>query len=116
MTTLVKDLKERGLLDSTLVVWMGEFGRTPKFKGKGRDHFAKAWSTVFMGGGVKGGQVLGRTNKDGGIVEDGPVSTADFFATICEMMGIDYRKEKNTPGGRPLARVEKGGKPIAGLT
>jgi hypothetical protein len=115
MTTLLTDLKDRGMLDSTLVVWMGEFGRTPKFKGKGRDHYAKAWSTVFMGGGVRGGQVIGRTDPIGAVVEDRPVSTADFFATICDLMGIQYDKEVETPGGRPLPRVEKGGKPVTEL-
>lgn len=115
MTTLINDLKNRGMLEDTLVVWMGEFGRTPKFKGKGRDHYAKAWSTVFMGGGVKGGQVIGRTSKEGAVVEDRPVSTADFFATICDLMGIKYDEEVDTPGGRPLPRVEKGGKPVTEL-
>ena len=115
MTTLVTDLKDRGMLDDTLVIWMGEFGRTPKFKGKGRDHYARAWSTVFMGGGVNGGQVLGRTSKDGATVEDRPVSTADFFATICDLMGIRHDEEVETPGGRPLSRVEKGGKPVTEL-
>ncbi len=94
---------------------MGEFGRTPKFKGKGRDHYAKAWSTVFMGGGVRGGQVIGRTDPVGAVVEDRPVSTADFFATICDLMGIPYKEQVETPGGRPLPRVEKGGKPVAEL-
>jgi Protein of unknown function (DUF1501) len=115
MTTLITDLKARGMLEDTLVIWMGEFGRTPKFKGKGRDHYAKAWSTVFMGGGIKGGQVIGRTSKDGAVVEDRPVSTADFFATVCDQMGIKYDEEVETPGGRPLPRVEKGGKPVTEL-
>jgi hypothetical protein len=115
MTTLITDLQVRGLLDSTLVIWMGEFGRTPTFKGKGRDHYARAWSTVFMGGGVKGGQVIGRTDKTGATVADRPVSTADFFATVCELLGIDYKAERDTPGGRPLPRVEKSGKPVREL-
>ncbi len=115
MTALITDLQVRGLLDSTLVIWMGEFGRTPTFKGKGRDHFARAWSTVFMGGGVRGGQVIGKTDKTGAAVEDRPVSTADFFATVCEALGIDYQQERDTPGGRPLPRVEKSGKPVLEL-
>ncbi|MCE9565440.1 MAG: DUF1501 domain-containing protein [Planctomycetes bacterium] len=115
MTALIADLQNRGLLDSTLVIWMGEFGRTPTFKGKGRDHFAKAWSTVFMGGGVKGGQVIGRTDKTGATVAERPVSTADFFATVCRLLGIDHEQEKDTPGGRPLPRVEKGGVPVQEL-
>lgn len=112
MSTLIDDLRERGLLDRTLVVWMGEFGRTPKFKGKGRDHYARAWSTLLMGGGIKAGQVVGRTDKFGATVEDRPVSVGDFMATICEVLGIDYRKEYDTPGGRPMPLVAKGGRPI----
>ncbi|MBY0526626.1 MAG: DUF1501 domain-containing protein [Gemmataceae bacterium] len=112
MSTLIGDLKTRGLLDSTLVVWMGEFGRTPAFKNKGRDHYARAWSTMMMGGGVKGGQVIGRTDKNGAIVEDRPVSAPDFFATICEVLGVNYTKLNNPPGGRRIPIVEKGANPI----
>lgn len=110
MTTLVEDLEERGLLDETLVVWMGEFGRSPKFKGKGRDHYAKAWSTMLLGGGVKRGQVIGRTDDVGATVAERPVSCADFMATVCTVLGIDPNKEQHLPDGRPLPIVEKGGK------
>ncbi len=65
MTAFITELEERGLLDETLVVWMGEFGRTPKLKGIGRDHYAKAWTTMFMGAGIKGGQVIGRSDSTG---------------------------------------------------
>src|SRR5439155_13640405 len=76
--TLLEDLKFRGLLDSTLIVWMGEFGRTPKINPqKGRDHWANSWTTVLAGGGLQGGQVVGRTSPDGMAVEDRPVSVAD---------------------------------------
>jgi hypothetical protein len=112
MSSLLDDLKERGLLDSTLVVWMGEFGRTPYFKGKGRDHYARAWSTVLMGGGIKPGQVVGRTDKKAATVEERPVSVADFMATVCRILGIDHRKEYDTPGGRPMPLVAKGGRPV----
>lgn len=115
MTALIIDLQTRGMLDDTLVMWMGEFGRTPTIKGKGRGHYSKAWSTVFMGGGVKGGQVIGKTDKTGATVSERPVSTADFFATVCELLGIDYTTDMDTPGGRPLPRVEKTGKPVAEL-
>ena len=72
--TLMEDLKDRGLLDSTLIVWMGEFGRTPKINGPtGRDHWANSWSTVLAGGGIKGGQVIGKTSADGMAVEERPV-------------------------------------------
>src|SRR5215471_11196736 len=68
--SLMKDLQERGLLDTTLIVWMGEFGRTPKINGNGgRDHWANSWTTVLAGGGIKGGQVVGKTSKDGTTVE-----------------------------------------------
>src|SRR5205085_4735078 len=67
--TLMQDLKDRGLLDSTLIVWMGEFGRTPQINNTGRDHFASAWSTVLAGGGIKGGQAVGKTSADGMSVE-----------------------------------------------
>jgi uncharacterized protein (DUF1501 family) len=112
MSALVDDLKERGLLDSTLVLWMGEFGRTPYFKGKGRDHYARAWSTVLMGGGIKSGQVVGRSDAKAAAVEDRPVSVGDFMATVFALLGIDYRKEYDTPGGRPMPLVAKGGEPI----
>ncbi|MGE3804735.1 MAG: DUF1501 domain-containing protein [Gemmataceae bacterium] len=112
MSMLIEDLKQRGLLDSTLVVWMGEFGRTPKFKGKGRDHYAKAWSTLLMGAGIRGGQVVGKTDQIGATVAERPVSVADFMATICQIMQVDYTKEYDAPGGRPVPLVQKGGRPV----
>ncbi|MGH7128445.1 MAG: DUF1501 domain-containing protein, partial [Planctomycetaceae bacterium] len=88
--TLLRDLKDRGLLDSTLVVWMGEFGRTPNINpNSGRDHFPNAWTTVLSGGGVKGGQAVGKTSENGMTVEDRPVSVPDLMATICLAIGID---------------------------
>lgn len=115
MTTFITDLEERGMLDDTLVVWMGEFGRTPKFKGKGRDHYAKAWSTMFMGAGIRGGQVIGRTDSTGATVEDRPVSVADFMATICQIVGIDPEKETTLADGRPVKLVDKDPQPITDL-
>lgn len=119
MSTLIKDLKERGLLDSTLVIWMGEFGRTPKINQRsakpGRDHYPKAWSSVLMGGGIKGGQVIGRTDKEGATVEERPVPTVDFMATVCKALGIDYTKKVKSPIGRPISIVDKGANPIAEL-
>ena len=115
MTMFITDLEERGLLDDTLVVWMGEFGRTPKFKGKGRDHYAKAWTTMFIGAGIKGGQVIGRTDATGATVEERPVSVQDFMATICQIMGIDFEKEVTLADGRPVKFVDKDPKPIAEL-
>ncbi|MDB5339787.1 MAG: hypothetical protein JWN70_5406 [Planctomycetaceae bacterium] len=116
MSTLLTDLKQRGMLDSTLVIWMGEFGRTPKVgKQGGRDHYPKAWTSVMAGGGLKLGQAVGRTDKEGGTVEEGKVTAVDFMATVCKALGIDYTKELHTPAGRPMRVVDKGEKPVAEL-
>jgi hypothetical protein len=116
MAALVADLKSRGLLDSTLIVWMGEFGRTPKHGPKGgRDHYAQAFSSVLLGGGIKGGQVIGRTDKLGATVEDRRVTPADFFATIYRILGIDPNKEHQASGGRPIRVVKEGAQPIEEL-
>jgi uncharacterized protein (DUF1501 family) len=116
---LVTDLKQRGLLDSTLVVWMGEFGRTPRINQRGdkpgRDHYPKAWSTVFFGGGIKAGQVIGKTDAEGAAVTERPVNVLDYMATICKLLGIDYNKQNETPIGRPIRIVEKGANPVAEL-
>jgi hypothetical protein len=111
--TLMEDLKTRGMLDSTLIVWMGEFGRTPRINGqKGRDHWASSWSTVLAGGGIKGGQVVGRTSADGMSVEDRPVSVADLLATICKALGLDPRTQNQSNVGRPIRLVEPTAKAI----
>jgi hypothetical protein len=116
MSALVGDLKERGLLDQTLVVWMGEFGRTPRINPSGgRDHYARAWSTVLAGGGIKGGQVVGKTDKEGAAVDERPISVRDFMATVCKALGIDHTKKLDTPAGRPVQLVDKGGEPIKEL-
>lgn len=109
-SSLTKDLRERGLLDSTMVVWMGEFGRTPKINGTtGRDHFPVAWSTVLSGGRIKGGQVIGDTDKTGMEVVDRPVKIADLYATLCAGIGIHPEQENISPEGRPIPLVERGG-------
>jgi hypothetical protein len=110
--TLMMDLKNRGLLDSTLIVWMGEFGRTPQINaGRGRDHFPNAWSAVLAGGGIKGGQAYGRTSKDGMTIEEYPVRVSDLLATVCKAIGIDPEKP-NMTNGRPIRIAEKGARPI----
>jgi hypothetical protein len=115
-SALIEDLKDRGLLDSTLVIWMGEFGRTPKINPNGgRDHWGRAWSTVLMGGGIKGGQVIGRTDQNGATVEDRPVTAADFMATICQILAIDWNKRNTGPGLRTVRIVDKGAVPIKEL-
>jgi uncharacterized protein (DUF1501 family) len=119
MSALVRDLRQRGLLDSTLIVWMGEFGRTPKINTRGakpgRDHYPRAWSTVLIGGGIRGGQVIGKTDREGAAVVERPISTLDFLATVCEVLGINWKKQNNTPIGRPIRLVDKGANPIQEL-
>jgi uncharacterized protein (DUF1501 family) len=111
--TLMEDLKERGLLDTTTIVWMGEFGRTPRINGQqGRDHFPNAWSTVLADGGIKGGQVVGRTSRDGMTVEERKVSVPDFLATVCLALGINPGKENVSNLGRPIRIVDKSAAPI----
>jgi hypothetical protein len=106
---LLTDLKERGRLDKTLVIWMGEFGRTPKInKDTGRDHQWKAFTVALAGGGVKGGRVLGATSADGSQVTERPVTVADLFCTFCQALQIDARKENETPLGRPIKLVDGG--------
>lgn len=110
---LIVDLKARGLLDSTLVIWMGEFGRTPKINSAaGRDHFPNSWSTVLAGGGIQGGQVVGRTSADGASVEDRPVSVPDLIATVCHALGIDPKKQNLGNDGQPIRIAENDAKPI----
>lgn len=112
-STLMTDLRERGLLESTMVVWLGEFGRTPKINGTtGRDHFPAAWSAVLGGAQIKGGQVVGDTGKAGTEVTSRPVKTADLYATLCAGLGIDPGHENISPEGRPIGIVNKGGKVV----
>ncbi|HEV3081151.1 MAG TPA: DUF1501 domain-containing protein [Gemmataceae bacterium] len=112
-SALMEDLRERGLLDTTLVVWMGEFGRTPKINPqKGRDHFPNAWSAVLAGGGIKGGQAIGRTSKDGMKVEERACSVPDLLATVCLGIGVDPEKQNMSNVGRPIRIVDKAARPI----
>jgi hypothetical protein len=111
--TLIGDLKQRGLLDSTLIVWMGEFGRTPQINpGNGRDHFPNAWSTVLAGGGIKGGQAIGKTSPDGMEVTERKVSVPDFLATVCQALGVDPLIQNRSNVGRPIRVVDKTAEPI----
>ncbi len=110
LSALIKDLEDRGLLDTTLVILMSEFGRGgPARVGTGhkedRGHWHKAWTTVFFGGGIRGGQIIGKTDETAGIVEERMVNIADYFATICKILGVDYMKENIDPGGRPVPIV-----------
>ena len=103
LSALLDDLAERGLLDTTLVVVMGEFGRTKDFNvGHGRDHWPECWTTVFAGGGIQGGAVVGASDEMGAYVTDRMVTMGDLFATIYKAMGIDWTKEYRHPVGRPV--------------
>jgi hypothetical protein len=100
---LMEDLKVRGLIDSTLIVWTGEFGRTPVINQQtGRDHYPNAWASVVGGGGIKGGQVIGKTSDDAMTVADRPVSVPDFLATVVQALGIDPTTQNMSNVGRPI--------------
>ncbi|MGE0534509.1 MAG: DUF1501 domain-containing protein [Pirellulales bacterium] len=115
VANLLADLDARGLLDSTLVIWMGEFGRTPKINPRnGRDHYPRAFSALLAGGGIRGGQVVGSTSEGGDEVAERPIVVTDFFQTLCQSLGIDATKENMTPIGRPIKIVD-GGQPISEL-
>jgi hypothetical protein len=107
--TLVTDLKERGLLNRTLVVWMGEFGRTPRINpNAGRDHWPRSFNVALAGGRIRGGQVIGSTNADGTDIKDHPVSVQDLLCSFCQSLEIDPRRENTSPLGRPLKIVDGG--------
>jgi hypothetical protein len=113
--TLVEDLHERGLLKTTLVIAMGEFGRTPKVnKDAGRDHHNKAWSICMAGAGIPGGRVLGATDKTATEVTELPVAPEDLLFTIYSILGVDATREYQTPIGRP-SKIVNGGQLIPGL-
>jgi uncharacterized protein (DUF1501 family) len=106
---LVEDLKARGMLDRTLVIWMGEFGRMPRVNlTAGRDHYPQAFSLALAGSGVKGGRVIGATDANGEEVAERPVTVPDLFCTFCKALDIDPRFENQSNVGRPLKIVETG--------
>jgi hypothetical protein len=106
---LLGDLQVRGLLENTLVIWMGEFGRTPHVNlTAGRDHYPSAFNVALAGCGVKGGQVVGATDKLGVEVVERPVTVSDLFCTFCRALAINPRKENQSNVGRPLKIVEGG--------
>ncbi len=109
MATLIEDLKDRGLLDRTTVVWMGEFGRTPRINpNTGRDHYPRVFSVALAGGGVRGGQVIGASSQDGSSVKDRPVAVPDLFTSLCKSLQVDPRQENLSPLGRPMKIVDGG--------
>jgi hypothetical protein len=106
---LLDDLKTRGLLDTTLVIWMGEFGRQPRINlTAGRDHYPQAFNVALAGAGVCGGRVVGATDKDGVAVAERPVTVPDLFCTFCAALNINPREENQSNVGRPLKIVETG--------
>jgi len=106
---LLTDLQQRGMLEKTLVIWMGEFGRTPNMNGRGgRDHYPRAYNVALAGGGVKGGQVIGATNASGTTITDRPVGTGDLLSTCYHALKIDPNHENLSPIGRPIKIVEEG--------
>ena len=107
MSALLDDLGQRGLLENTLVLTFGEFGRTPQINPSlGRDHFANAWSASLSGCGIKGGSVYGKTDADGHTVVEGEAKAGDLFATIFSAVGIDPTKEYQV-GARPISAVKR---------
>ncbi len=115
MSTLLDDLEERGLLDKTLVITLGEFGRTPKInQSLGRDHFASAWSASLSGCGIKRAMVYGKTDEDGQKVVEGEIGAAQLFATIFQALGINHEKNYHV-GLRPVPLTDPGTKPIVEL-
>lgn len=112
MAGLIEDLAQRGLLDDTLVVWMGEFGRSP---GNGNGHYARCWTTVLAGGGIRTGQVVGRSSDRGDVPAERPISPADYMITLCRILGIDPDKQFTTRENRPIRLVDRGGTPIEQL-
>jgi len=112
MSALLADLEQRGLLENTLVITLGEFGRTPRINPSlGRDHFASAWSCSLSGCGIKGGTVYGKTDPDGNTVAEGEVGAGHLFATIFSALGIDWQKEYHH-GSRPIPITDFGCEPV----
>lgn len=112
LSQLLIDLKQRGLLEKTLVLCMGEFGRTPKINARppvpGRDHWVKNFNLLMAGAGIKGGQIIGKTDENGQEIVEAPVQVDDLFRSMCHAMKINADMELHTPIGRPLKLVEEG--------
>jgi hypothetical protein len=112
--TLLRELDERGLLEATTILWIGEFGRTPTINPQGgRDHFPAAWTCVFAGGGIRGGQAYGKTSESGQEVVQGKVDVPDILATLCAAVGVDPAMQNMSELGRPIKIAE--GQPIRDL-
>lgn len=115
MSALVEDLEQRGLLQDTAIIWMGEFGRTPRINGDaGRDHWARSWSAVVGGADFKGGIAVGETSADGTAVETEPYSSEDLMASVCKALGISLEVEYTSKNNRPM-KIANSGKIITDL-
>src|SRR6266404_4322483 len=115
-SALIEDLSQRGMLDSTLVACLSEFGRTPKVNpAGGRDHWPQCWTVNFAGGGVKGGRVVGKSDDIGAYPVERPVNPAEVVATIYHSLGLDLTTELPGPNGRPFPIVDFGTQPIREL-
>lgn len=115
MAALTTDLDQRGLLQDTAIIWMGEFSRTPRINGDtGRDHWARSWSVVLGGAGMKGGIGVGKTNEDGTNVETKPYTSQDVMATVCKALGISLETTFTSKNGRPM-KIANGGEVISEL-
>lgn len=114
--TLIEDLSQRGLLEDTLVVWMGEFGRTPRInENNGRDHWPGSWSAVLGGAGIRGGQVFGATSSDGMEIADHPMTVPNLMATVCQALQLDHMTTNLSNVGRPIPLADHGAEPVAEL-
>ena len=115
MSALVEDLEQRGLLEDTAIIWMGEFSRTPRINGNaGRDHWARSWSVVVGGGGMNGGIAVGETNSDGTRVETEPYTSQDVMASVCKALDISLQTTFTSQNGRPM-KIANSGKIIEEL-
>ena len=115
MSALYEDLEQRGLLQDTAIIWMGEFSRTPRINGNaGRDHWARSWSVVVGGAGMNGGIAIGETNSDGTRVETEPYTSQDVMASVCKALGISLGTTFTSNSGRPM-KIANSGKVITEL-
>ena len=115
MSALIEDLSERGLLQDTAIIWMGEFSRTPRINGNaGRDHWARSWSVAVGGAGMNGGIAIGQTSDDGTKVETEPYTSQDVMASVFKALGLSLQTTFTSNSGRPM-KIANSGKIIKGL-
>lgn len=109
LAALIADLKQRGLLETTVVLWIGEFGRTPRINPRGgRDHYPRVFSAAIAGGGIRGGQVVGASTANGTSIAERPVTVNDLFTSVCKALQVDPTRERISPQGRPIKIVDGG--------